>query len=1716
MPCRSKARFLSSVSACAALLVLHPAQAQEAMPPSPPAIPEAPSVTVPFDLLATSLGSADGVPIGGNNAVLRFNGETGETLDPFLTPADSDLFNDPRDIVLDGSVSDPNASFLIHTGNFPASETPDFDNIIRVDLDGNVVELVGDFSEDPDVGFVDAGGGVFGPGDNFFSGSRASGEIIETNPATGDVLGPIDADFSGVDFPRGFVFDAQGNLYLGNGSDPGTGEGTDQILFFANNGDGTFADPVEFAAPEGFSPLDVILSPDGSQLVVSSEFPFEGGATPNPGQIFVFDIDPADPSMPTDFTTFNPTDGDGTSLIVAPRGLGFGPDGLLYSSSTGTDQIFRFDFATGELVDDGAFAETPDLFGQAVNFVTLFGECEASGCAGRFVDADGFSSDDGGDFVVEEGVLVQGPLELAGADLNVEINGQVASDEDGALALAVAGGTTTVNGLVDSTGAGAASLVMLSVDGTVSVAADGFVTSSGASGVSVGLAGSGNSLIVDGTVLASGEGSAGVLATGVEASLVVAEGGGVFNDAATTGIGIVLIDPSGESSLEVAGTVATTGVFSDAIVVGIDSVTVASTGTVSTEGDFSAGIATLGDASVLIEGTVQTFGDTAPGLRVESATQVTNSGSSIMTQGAGSAGILALGDAVITNTGVIETSGASTDAPIGLIIDPLSTPTAELENIPAAGIILADGGASITNSGTITAASGPAIYSSSDLAAFQNGGSVAGLEANTILNNPAGVITGTVAILGGELSEEVFNFGTLNGSVLLGGGNDTVFVDFATAVVNGSLNGGTGVDTLILSGPAVLNGVSGFETLDLSQATAVTLNGVTTLDALDIAAGQQITLGVGGTTTLADGLTVGAGSITMINGTLTTGGQDGVPALTGAGMADGAEVIVDGGVVTTAGDNAAAIGLFGSAGVQVALNGGVTTDGGPLINASTTGDGSAGVRIGPDSQLTIANGAGVRTEGDLALGVEAGSAGSVVIDGTVETLGDGAIGVQIGSAGDLTIGAMGRVETMGDGAPGVFVAGSDASVTVDGAIATQGVAADGLPPAGIIVAGGGNTVAVNGTVTSENGPGIYVSSDLAEQLAGGPLADPSNDIVIGEGGSVSGAVGVQGGSLNETVTVLGSVSGGIVLNGGDDVVTLSLDTGSLDGALSGGDGVDALTLVGGGAFDLTGSSGFEIFSLDGDTINLSGSAAFQTVDILGETAVTLDGATLGAVGGVTIAEGAALNGEGSIGGPLTNAGTVSPGASTLSFGTLSVGGNYSQTGTGNLVIDFGSGGSDTLLVSGTADLAGDIDLVPQAGTNFGDIGGSLFVVGAQGISGAVASETIDITDTSGGFSIEATPVVSGGSLFYNLVTTAAISGGLALTGNDAILGDALDDVFNFNAAGSLQRQQIFDLVQGGAAAIKTASPEFYDGAISAGITIGDRYMEQIHERLMVDARRGSGVWASVVTGSDERDPEGFGYQIDHITFAFGVDYTLGPVIVGLSGNYSDSNVDSSLSTGFSLGDSEVEALGGSVYFGTAFERGFNVQGSVGYQFLDIRTARNLDLGSGAAGSQLFADFDPGQLIAEVRSTYTLALTDSFFARPRIGVDFVVTESETFEEVGNGALGLNVAAQSYEEIGGTAGLDFYGVFGGVEPFLGGFVRHNFQDDGREFAFSVQGLPNSLFRLVTEDDRTEAGVRVGVRANLFNTGAWVQLGYDGRFSIEGNNESHEFQGRIIIPF
>lgn len=313
------------------------------------------SAVTDFDVLVTSGGFN-----GGNNAVLRFSGSDGSFRGVFADQSTGGL-NDPRDIVLDGPFGDPNSTVLVNSGNAPAA--PGNDRILRFDQAGNFIEELSDFST-TGAGFVDPGGAVFGPNGNFFVGSRAQGSVLEFDSTNGSFVGEVfDPTAAGIDFPRGFVFGPSGDLFIGNGSNPSTGVGQDAILRIDPAGNATtLFDTSNLGA---FSPLDVILSPDGSRLVVSSEFPFQGGAIPNAGSIVVIDID-----NPTNFSVLNPgNDEFGDPILSAPRGLGFAPDGTLFASSTGNGRLLRFDIDSREFL--GVFAEFDGLNGQALNFVNV-------------------------------------------------------------------------------------------------------------------------------------------------------------------------------------------------------------------------------------------------------------------------------------------------------------------------------------------------------------------------------------------------------------------------------------------------------------------------------------------------------------------------------------------------------------------------------------------------------------------------------------------------------------------------------------------------------------------------------------------------------------------------------------------------------------------------------------------------------------------------------------------------------------------------------------------------------------------------------------------------------------------------------------------------------------------------------------------------------------------------------------------------------------------------------------------------------------------------------------------------------------------------------------------------------------------------------------------------------------------------------------------------
>jgi hypothetical protein len=152
-----------------------------------------------------------------------------------------------------------------------------------------------------------------------------------------------------VPFPRGFAFGHDGRLFLASGIGP-DGQGDDTILSFAP---GKLLQPSRLVADPELSPLDLAIAPEGN-IVVSSERPF--GAVDAVTSLREYDT--------TDGHLVRVFSPNGKAEFGKPRGLRFGPDGLLYCVAR--DEVVVFDFASGECL--GAIARLPRLNGQALVF----------------------------------------------------------------------------------------------------------------------------------------------------------------------------------------------------------------------------------------------------------------------------------------------------------------------------------------------------------------------------------------------------------------------------------------------------------------------------------------------------------------------------------------------------------------------------------------------------------------------------------------------------------------------------------------------------------------------------------------------------------------------------------------------------------------------------------------------------------------------------------------------------------------------------------------------------------------------------------------------------------------------------------------------------------------------------------------------------------------------------------------------------------------------------------------------------------------------------------------------------------------------------------------------------------------------------------------------------------------------------------------------------
>lgn len=215
-----------------------------------------------------------------------------------------------------------------------------------------------------------------------------------------------------------------------------------------------------------------------------------------------------------------------------------------------------------------------------------------------------------------------------------------------------------------------------------------------------------------------------------------------------------------------------------------DQATFENTGKISVSGansSFYTVNAILGGASVINSGTISLSG----AVGVNGAKTFTNTGAISQISG-GAAAVGVKNASTIDNSGSIVTAGVAVhmtyDYPYGL--GPFALTNSGVVKSTGADAIRADTGSTLTVTnaagGEITSAGGRAIV-------------VGGYATTTIRND--GVINGDIDLRWGE--DRIENYGTINGAVNLGDGNDT-FVQWVGGKMNGTVDGGFGLDTLVI------------------------------------------------------------------------------------------------------------------------------------------------------------------------------------------------------------------------------------------------------------------------------------------------------------------------------------------------------------------------------------------------------------------------------------------------------------------------------------------------------------------------------------------------------------------------------------------------------------------------------------------------------------------------------------------------------------------------------------------------------------------------------------------------------------------------------------------------------------------------------------------------------------------------------------------------------
>ncbi|MEM1159022.1 MAG: autotransporter domain-containing protein [Verrucomicrobiota bacterium] len=750
------------------------------------------------------------------------------------------------------------------------------------------------------------------------------------------------------------------------------------------------------------------------------------------------------------------------------------------------------------------------------------------------------------------------------------------------------------------------------------------------------------------------------------------------------------------------------------------------------------------------------------------------------------------------------------------------------------------------------------------------------------------------------------------------------------------------------------------------------------------------------------------------------------------------------------------------------------------------------------------------------------------------------------------------------------VEGIDISGTLDGNFNNSGTVLGNT--LGVELAGLSGSFINSGTITGTGDDGVEITVAgvrTFENLAGGTITGSGRSVeIIGDGMNFTNA-----GTLNGDVVLGAAASGG---NAGNVQNIITLNSGGvINGLLDVGTHTSTVVTLTGTSNALLSTEVTGGINSGATTHTVNGSLAKDgtgtwTIDqnLTVGSGTTVNGGTLLIAGGSTLTSdvivgGGTLGGIGNIGGNVTiNAGgMLAPGTSP---GILNITGNFTLNAgsTSNFELNGITPGSghDQVVVTGTAALAGTLNLTPGFGPNDGD---EFSIIDAALITG-----DFDAVINTLGNALEFTTAIIGGNTYVvtavqGSFNNSAFTGGdpdlmaIALSLDsissdpnlspliDALNGlpgtsleDALEQInpdelaalsgFSFaNTRNAIMRlgNRLRAIRHGAGGGIDTSgfslfdeSGQFRSSSLLADVSaVAPAGLQLMEPAVYADPRFGIFVSGSGTFGDYDGDQNGAGYDYDAASVLIGADYRItDTAAVGIYSGYDRTDANLGNNGGQAGADTARFGVTGTWWMPQEFSTKHEIDGmlyaeaNAGGAHHWYETDRN-GFGGVASGDTTATELSAGGALG-----YEFKKGNLRFG-PEVSLNYTHLWTEGFTETGSLAP-LTIADGTrdslYSTVGARASYQFRISNFEFNPFLHTGWRHEYLDtQGAATGRFAVGVGSAFTVNGSSQARDSIVAGFGINA-ILNDWLSTELNYFGEGSAD--TETHSINGSVTARF